>query len=151
MLIICIVLTALTVALVVAFFSQTVILSHEEIISHLSIVENEDAVCIMCDFYISNINYLANSDGTVFIRQCEDCTGRCYRQSLQAAATKWDILFSNQKTIIYKRKLTEHGALSGESVIISDDGIVSSVNRYDTEIYYRDANGNERLLWSFEH
>lgn len=149
-LIICAVVTVLTAALAAAFLGQTIILSYEEIINRLSIDDSGDAICIMCNFHVSDINYLANSDGTVFIRWCEDHNGRCYRQSIQVIATKWDIMFSNQESVLHRRELTGYGALSGESAIIDDDGTVSSVNRYDTEVYYRDADGDEQLLWSFE-
>ncbi len=129
-------------------FSKPIILSYEQIEEHITITELDGNLYILCDMNISEVNHLGNSGGTEFIKMTDDDTGRCYKQSLQVTTSKWDTFFHNQKVIIYKNKLESHGALSGESVVINDDMTVSTVPRYDTEIYYRDPSGNEYLLWT---
>lgn len=136
------------ITLLVCLLNQEIILSYDEIANHLSVNIIENNIYIICDFHVEKVDYLANNNGTTFVETCQDCGGRCYHQSLQITATKWNILFSKRESVIYKRGLTSHGALSGESAIINNDGTISSINRYDTAIHYRNADKTEWLLWS---
>ena len=125
-------------------------LTYDDISNDFSVEINDNYLYIICDYYISNVDYLAQNNGTVYLCQAGDGEGRCYKQSIQVTTTRWYQLFKSQKTTIYKRELGEFGAISGESNIINDNGTITIVNRYDTEIYYRDSIGNEFLIWKFE-
>ncbi|MCD7747449.1 MAG: hypothetical protein LUI61_03840 [Firmicutes bacterium] len=122
---------------------------YENIKDHIHIEESDGYLVVIYDYSAVSINFLALSDGTQYVCLAPDSEGRCYRQSIQITTNHWNLMFGHS-TAVYQRELTEYGAVSGESIIINDNGSTTTVLRYDIEVYYRSDDGTEYLIWSLD-
>ena len=126
---------------------QPIVLSYENAQELISVEIYDNNVCVLLDCHITDVNYLAESNGTVYLHLAPDGIGRCYKQSLQITTTRWKLWTKTRQVVVYQRELSEYGAISGESNIIHEDGSIDIVTRYDTEIYYRDPTNVEHIIW----
>ncbi len=147
----------ITIAIVIAlilclvyYLTEPIILNYDQICDEIEIEIIDEYFCITYTKPVLEVNYLAKSGGTQYIGMSQDNLGRLYKQCFQAKTNRWNQIFGKKKSVLYKNKLGSYGASSGESTIIEDDLSTRIVPRYDAIIYYRDSDGSEHLLWTFE-